>query len=49
MSHLSVFRNFWEPFFNYKNAVFNGEAEKNPLFVRGWIEKSVPHDQRLPV
>ena len=45
MSHLSIFRKFWEPLFEYENAVFNGEQEKNTLFVcEDGIEKSVPLD-----
>ena len=30
MLHLSVFRNFWEPFLNI-NAVFNGEQENESI------------------
>ena len=31
MSHLRVFRNFWEPFFKYENGVFNSEQEKESI------------------
>ena len=32
MSHLSVFRTFWAPFFfKQKKAVFNGEQEKESI------------------
>ena len=35
MSHLNVFRNFWEPILQYENVVFNGEQEKGSItFVR---------------
>ena len=27
LSHRSVFRNFWEPFFKHENAVFEQETE----------------------
>ena len=45
MSHLSLFRNFWEPFWKleYDNAVFNGEQG----LCEAAIEKSDPHDHRL--
>ena len=37
MSHLSIFRNFWEPFLNLMMS-----KKKNPLFVRGWDRKIHP-------
>ena len=42
MTHLSVYKNYWEPFFKSKNSEFNGEQGKDPLFVlcEDQIEKS---------
>ena len=31
VSHLSLLRNFWKPFFKYINAVFNGEQDKESI------------------
>ena len=39
MLHLIAFRNFCKPYLKYKNAVFNGEQEKNLLFLWGWDGK----------
>ena len=47
MSHLSVFRNFWESFFKHENAAFNGEQEKESIVCVGWDRKSVPRDHNL--
>ena len=41
MSHLSVIRNFWDPFYKHENAVVHGEQENNPLVVCGWDRKYV--------
>ena len=30
MSHLRIFKNFWEPFINIK-SLLNGEQEKEPI------------------
>ena len=40
MSHLSVFRYFWGPFFKYTNALFKGMQEKIHYLCAGGIEKS---------
>ena len=47
---ISTFRNFLVnlgAFFNYANAVFNGEQEKESTIHVGKIEKSVPQDHHL--
>ena len=31
MSHLSIFKNFWEHFFKHENAALNGEQEKESI------------------
>ena len=36
MSHLSIFRNFWEPFFKHKMWYLMVSKKKNLLFVWGW-------------
>ena len=46
MSHLNVFRNFWEPFLSM-NALLNSEQEIIHYLCEDWIEKSVPCDQYL--
>ena len=55
MSHLSVFRNFCETFFKYKNAVFNSVQEKDSIIcVRvGWrnpyLAITICHHSASPV
>ena len=33
MSHLCVFKNFWELLFKKQSAVFDGEQEKESIFI----------------
>ena len=47
MSHLSVFGNFREPFFNTKMLFLMVSKKKNPSFVSGWDRKT--HPSRSPL
>ena len=45
--YVSVLSSFWEPFFKYKNAIFNCVQEKIHYLCEDGIENSVPRDHHL--
>ena len=47
LSHPSIFRSLRERFFDMKMWHFMVSKKNNPLFMWGWVRKSVPRDHLL--